>query len=391
MRISPISVNVLPKTAKKVVSNPVKAIGLAAVASGIATGILSDKEQPKTELVKNEDIKKIPQTLLVTKEDIKNKLITMGYREENGVLLKDSDKEENKTLRNKYGIFDAGHFKNALHKPVADEDLFEIQTFIEIGKEKGKKLFDNNFDSLFTTYSVLKQNKSLYEFMVRCNQNPDMFKLVENLANTSLSKEVYKSISKYKGKAYVGLGQKMQEDLRAQAANDKYKIGGRVQKCIDNISGYIDKQTVPASVKLYRGEGCHTSLTKVKTANGEVVNFGHMMFQASNWDNQDKILKVKEFIQDNELTLEMPAFMSTSLDENVADDFSCQYSEKDKVLWEFDVKRGTKGAFVEGLYANAYFENQNEVLLQKGSKIVIKEADYDKDRELWIIKAEVSN
>ena len=116
-----------------------------------------------------------------------------------------------------------------------------------------------------------------------------------------------------------------------------------------------------------------------------------MMFQASNAEDPDKIAKVKEFIQDNELTLKIPAFMSTSLDKNAAYGFSCQYSMKDKVIWEFDVKRGTKGSFIESLYANARFENQNEVLLQKGSNILIKEADYDAEKGVWIIKAEVSN
>lgn len=390
MRISPITANynkVLPKTAKKIVSNPMKTVGL--LTAGVAVGMLCGKNQPKTETLKKENT--TPKTVLVTKEDIKKKLISLGYKEEDGVLWKESDKEEKQKLRQKYGFWGAGYFKNVLHKPLADEDLFEIQAFIETGKETGKKVFDNNFESLFTTYAVLKNNKSLYEFMVRCNLNPDTFKLVENIANTPLDKKTFNSLSKYKGKAYVGLGQKMQEDLRNQAANDKYKIGGRVQNCINNISSYIGGQTIPESIKLYRGEGCHTSLTKVKTADGETVNLGHMMFLASKYNEPEKKAKVKEFILDNKITLKIPTFMSTSLDENVADGFASQYSEEDKVIWEFTLKPNTKGSFIESLYANARFENQNEVLLQKDSTIEIKEADYDEKLKAWIIKASVSN
>lgn len=380
MRLSPISVNynkVLPKT--KVMSNPVKAAGLAGVGVALTVkGMVSGK----AEHAKNSD--------LITKEDIKNKLISSGFKEENGLIWKESDKEENKKLKQKYG-FDYLYFKGLLHRSMENDDLFDFQTFIESGNEAGKKLYNNNFESLHTTFAVLKNSNCLYEFMAKCNKNPDIFKLVENLANTELDKKTYKSISKYKGKAYVGLGQQMQEDLKKQAANDKYKIGHRVQNCIDNISSYIDKQTVPTALKLYRGEGCHTSLINVQTADGKTVNLGHMMFLASKYDEPEKIASVKEFILDNKITLKMPTFVSTSLDEKVAKGFADQYSEKDKVIWEFETKPNTKGAFIEGLYAKARFNFQNEVLLQKGSTIEIKEADYDERLKTWIIKASVSN
>ena len=124
MRISPITANynkVLPKTAKKFVSNPMKTVGL--LTAGVAVGMLCGKNQPKTETLKKENT--TPKTVLVTKEDIKKKLISLGYKEEDGVLWKESDKEEKQKLRQKYGFLGAGYFKNVLHKPLADEERIE--------------------------------------------------------------------------------------------------------------------------------------------------------------------------------------------------------------------------------------------------------------------------
>ena len=83
--------------------------------------------------------------------------------------------------------------------------------------------------------------------------------------------------------------------------------------------------------------------------------------------------------------------MSTPLDENVADGFASQYSEEDKVIWEFTLKPNTKGIFIEGLNMFGIYADEEEVLLQKNSKITLTDIDFNSDNGVWYIKAKVSN
>ena len=58
-----------------------------------------------------------------------------------------------------------------------------------------------------------------------------------------------------------------------------------------------------------------------------------------------------------------------------------------KVLWHLDVPKGTKASFIESY--NVERASESEILLQKGSKLFIKKANYDIVNHRWNIWATV--
>ncbi|MBR1754649.1 hypothetical protein IJ732_07430 [bacterium] len=331
---------------------------------------------------------KIPPVVNVSQNIITKAFVKNGYKTSaNGTLTRTLTKAERKTLNKQYGFMGGIFFKKIFSQTVTNDTIKDFGYFVNSGKEAGKRLLETSFGTLFGTYMILKNSRCSDDFATKSTQNKDTFKLIENLAQNEIDKKTFKSISKYKGKACTGTGFEIQDALRKHP----HKISKRLQKHIDNISNYIDKQIVPESLKLYRGEGCHTNLINAKVKNGEKINLGHMMFLAANSNDDNEILKMKEFVLDNEITVKMPAFTSTSLTENIALDFKDNYIFNDKVVWKLDVAPNTKGTFVEGLYTNGHFKEQNEVLLQKGSQIKIKDLDFDKEEGCWMINGVVSN
>lgn len=324
--------------------------------------------------------------------DVVKTMIDKGYKAStNGTLEKVLTSQDKACLNKQYGFFRSGFFKKIFSMPVSKKLVNEFSKFVNSGKSN-ENLLLSGFETLLSTFLILKKNECLGTFRQKTSQNPDNFKLIENLAKNPVDKKTFKSISAYKGKACgIGTGFEIQESLREQGKNPDYKISKRIQKHINNISSYIDGQILPESVKLYRGEGCHTNLLNVKLENGETINLGHAMFLAGKTNNKQEISKIIEFVQDHQLTAKIPTFASTTLDKNVAVEFTEKYSIKDKLLWNLDVKPKTKGMFIEGLYTNGHFKGQNEVLLQKGSNIEIKNIDYDYKNGCWTINGTVYN
>jgi len=66
-------------------------------------------------------------------------------------------------------------------------------------------------------------------------------------------------------------------------------------------------------------------------------------------------------------------------------DKSCAEEYAKTVLWDIDVPQGTKGVQIEPY--NVERKAEDEFLIQRGSKLAIKSARYDKTRKLWLISA----
>ena len=72
-------------------------------------------------------------------------------------------------------------------------------------------------------------------------------------------------------------------------------------------------------------------------------------------------------------------FMSTAI---IPEDTK-KYAKK--VLWHIDIPKGTKASFIESY--NVERASESEVLIQKGSKLLINKADYDMVNHRWNIWA----
>ena len=74
-----------------------------------------------------------------------------------------------------------------------------------------------------------------------------------------------------------------------------------------------------------------------------------------------------------------PYFISTAMDKPCAEGYA------KTVLWDIDVPQGTKGVQIEPY--NVERKAEDEFLIQRGSKLAIKSARYDKTRKLWLLSA----
>ena len=73
--------------------------------------------------------------------------------------------------------------------------------------------------------------------------------------------------------------------------------------------------------------------------------------------------------------------MSTAIEPSATEKYA------QKVFWKINVPAKTKASFIEGY--NVERESEAELLIQMGSKLLIKDAKYDFDKKRWEICADL--
>ncbi|MBR1754234.1 hypothetical protein IJ732_05290 [bacterium] len=362
----------------KVVSSPKIQAGL--ISSAAASAVIA------ASLVK-------PQGVSVA--DIENKLIKKGYQKNDDecleIALNDAQKER---IEKKYGDSYASFvIWNQNATEFSKKDIEDFSEFINIDKKLGSEMFNKHFDDLVDTYIILKCQNRFVNLNDKIKKNPDMFKLIYNVVTTDLNKDYANAVCNWKGKSNVGVAGTAQNFLRENANKYGVHMPESSQNFVENLSKLIDEKSLPESIKLYRREGMEV-LSDVKLQDGKHVNFAQMMKDVANSDNKDeKLQELKEFILDNEIVATQPAYMATSIDKDVVKSFKGPQGTNgnSNVVWNFSVKPNTKGFYIEGVNANSVASKEQEVLLQKGSKIKIEDINYNKYHDEWQIDATVSN
>lgn len=325
-------------------------------------------------------------------EDIENKLLNLDYKkDEKGNLIKQITPDYEKTLQERYGN-QAENYKELFRQPVRPMDLKLFKVFMNIDKNISEKLYNNNFEKFFTTFCILKNNHNLLEVKMKGSQG---MKCVEKvIENSKINKESLESLAIYKNDVYDGLGQDIQHSLAERTRDENFVTDKTVQKHIDNIASAISESVLPENLSLYRVERPKTNLRTAKIKDADIVNLSQMVVKATKSGDINEINKVKEFILDNEITVTNPRFMSSSLKSNIDKTFNL-FGKKSvlgtKILWKLKTEPNTKGLYIEAVNISGKDADQNEILLQKDSKMVITNVDYDEKNKMWIFDAKVSN
>lgn len=379
MRIEPAKFycrtsNIVKKTAPKAVSSPIKNTGLMSCAAAAA-------------IIAANSVKPIQKEITVS--DIELKLKNMGFvKDEYDDLSipKLSAEQENK-INQKYGKSADSIKVKYKYAQLEKEDLTNFKKFIDIDKNIGQKLYNDNFENLTTIFLILKGNRQLKEFISLCDSNKDYFKLLSNIIETPLDKDTMNSISAWKGNSNIGIAKEATHALRYNIKNPSKDA----EKFINDLSCYINKQNVPESIPLYRKEGLEV-LKSVKTSNGENINLAKMMDNVAN--NPEEFDKFREFILDNEITTTQPCFMATSISKDLVKTFSGVEGPDKKpanVIWNFHVAPNTKGVYIEALNSSGSGFAEKEVLVQKNTQIKIQDVKYNKYKDIWEFDAQISN
>lgn len=380
VRIEPVKIfnnRSIPKAVKKTVSNPMLKKSLlvsSAGASAIAAAAMI-KTSPKG----------------ITTEDIENKLKEKGYvkNEYNCYQLPKLSDEKTSRIREKYGKVYGDNMIWKYKNEFEPEDIEKLKNFLNIDKKMGEKMLNKHFDNLMDTYLTMTARPD-FNLGMKLRNNKELYPLITNIVTTDMDKNALESVYNWKGKSHLGVAGTAQDYLR----NHKPNMPKDAQEFTDNLSKAIDTQKLPETITLYRREGMEV-LKNIMAHSNRKLNLSLVMQEISKMKNpEEELKKLKEFIADNEITAVQPSFMATSVDKDLVNHFEGPKGPdggEANIIWTFNVEPNTKGLYIEALNADGTAFNEQEVLLQKGTKIVLEDIDYNKINGMWKIKAKVSN
>ena len=185
---------------------------------------------------------------------------------------------------------------------------------------------------------------------------------------------------------------KMNSNHIKKALSAHYAYDPKIQKYIDNMTKYLNTQTINKRITVFRGEQYSGSLGLVTLPNG--MNMGKALENLIISGASEK--EIQKFVNKYLVgtAVKQERFMSTALSEDFCANWASSgamssggKNPNGAVLWEIDVPNGTRGCFAEDF--NKFYKEEYEIILQRGSSLVIKGATFDKKRGLWIIKAKV--
>ena len=382
MNVNPITLaklnNVIVRNSKNCVSAPTVlpstvALMSTATASAIAAATLVKPHQN------------------ISAQDIEKKLVECGFKKEFETLeMQYLPNEYSDSIREKYGLYAENIIKNRFNKKFSREEIQRFSNFINTNAELGKKMFNNNFDKLLDVYITLSKHPNFHTTKELFSKDKNLLKMIDNLVSEDLSPEFMDCVYKWKGKANKGVAYNAQQQLRHRSE----KKLESTERFIKHLSEGLETQILPENLTLYRREG-KESLKNVVLKNGETINLAKIMTDISGMERPEtRVDELREFVMDNEISAIQPGFMSTTIDKNLMKWFKGVPGPdmaEPNVIWELRTTANTKGAFLEGLNADAFACEELEVLLQKNSKITIEDIQYNKYHDKWYINARVSN
>lgn len=161
---------------------------------------------------------------------------------------------------------------------------------------------------------------------------------------------------------------------------------------INNMTDYLNTQTINKNIKLFRGEQYKGSLDLIRLPNGMPVGQAMENLIKKGASQKEIDAFVNKYLIGTKV--EQNRFMSTAINEKFCEDWAKENTmapggpnPNGAIVWKIDVPGETKGAFVEDF--NTFYKEEYEVLLQRNSILVITGAYFDPKKRLWKIKAKV--
>jgi hypothetical protein len=271
--------------------------------------------------------------------------------------------------------------KNLLFTKISKDEITEFKNFLNLSNGKAIKFIDNNFDNLLVAFLNLKRSNLFEKHKELVNKNEGYQDIVINSAIIPMSTKENKALIDYKDEIYRYIN----NYLRNGSLHFLYDVKGKS----DLIKNCLDKHIVETPINVFR---CESSRILEKVKKGEdIVNLRATLIKIQDMNDskerKEAIKELQEFILDNEIKAQSPCFMSTSLNSDIKNLFG----GKNRIMWELEIPKGTKGIYLEPINNNHNLSRENEFLLQKDSSIVLKFIDFDEERKEWNIKGKVLN
>ena len=174
--------------------------------------------------------------------------------------------------------------------------------------------------------------------------------------------------------------------------SNHYAYNAQIAQDINNMTKYLNTQTINKHIKVYRGEQYNGSLSLLKFPNGMSVGQAMENLIKKGASQQEIKSFVNKYLIGTKFKQER--FMSTALNKQFCEDWAKSNAmghsgsnPYGSVVWEIDVPGETKGAFVEDF--NTFYGEEYEVILQRESSLIINGTYFDKAKNQWVIQAKV--
>ena len=159
----------------------------------------------------------------------------------------------------------------------------------------------------------------------------------------------------------------------------------RVKNMINTITRFLDKQTIKHDMTVYRGEGRFDVFNSVMLDESKKYTLkdalekitGEIESRRVNQNEIDEFIKFK--LKDAKVTQER--FMSTAIDTEAIEDYA------KKVYWKINIPKDSKASLIESY--NVERKSEAEMLVQRLSQLLIKNAKYDHVNKRWYIEADL--
>ena len=283
--------------------------------------------------------------------------------------------------KNTNKIFDFSNFKLWLHsvnvsKKLSEQDLSDIANFMNMHNGKYMKIWKDcsgsdivpNVDKLALFVRSIKRIKLLDYYK---NLDSKTWEIcIDGIVNRP--KEVVSALMQYKYNS---------DPLNLSITYGTNSI--KIKQQIAKIKNFLNKQSLKNDIKVYRGERDFGIFGTIDLGNGknlkQVLEEFTKKIESENVNKQ----RIQNFIEKQFLAIKIKQqrFISTSIEPSAAEKYA------QKVLWEINVPAKTKASFIEGY--NVERESEAELLIQMGSKLLIKDAKYDFDNKRWRIYADL--
>ena len=281
------------------------------------------------------------------------------------------------------GLRNPKYFKQWLHSvdlssKVTQQDCKEIADFMNMHNGKyintwrGYTLTDDipNIEKLALFVRSLKRIEKL-EFYKNLKES-DWENCIDGIINKP--KDVIHPLMEYKYDS---------RDINNSITNKKFTP--KILDKINKIKNFLDGQHLKNDMRVYRGEGSfgvfesvvldeknHTTLRPILKKFTEEIEDGLRSDKEIDWFIKNRMLK-KYVTQER--------FMSTAIEPSAIE----KYAEK--VFWDIKVPAKSKASMIESY--NVERDSEAELLIQKMSQLLIKEARYDRPHKRWYLKAEL--
>ena len=281
------------------------------------------------------------------------------------------------------GFLSPKNFKKWLHSVelssiVTQQDCKEFADFMNMHNGKyiniwrGYTLTDDipNIEKLALFVRSLKRIEKL-EFYKNLKES-DWENCIDGIINKP--KDVIHPLMEYKYDS---------RDINNSISNKKFTP--KILDKINKIKNFLDGQRLKNDMQVYRGEGSFGVFESVvlDEKNNTTLRPVLKKFTEEIEDGLRNDEEIRNFIEhslvDKYVTQER--FMSTAIEPSAIE----KYAEK--VFWDIKVPAKSKTSMIESY--NVERESEAELLIQKMSQLLIKEARYDGPHKRWYLKAEL--